>query len=239
MKRPHILSGYSVAGVLAILAVVLLAAFQVKSKPYVPQQATVYEDSSETRPHRDCANHGHEDAGGEERHLACVVPTRVAAPWGGRRSRTTGSCERGRGGVATPRQRISRGRSAGWLLVCHGGIVPRWRCRQDTPGDAAVIPTNAQDRLEGPDKLLKNKGFEGLYLAQAIQGVCFRLNRGGVELRSEAVIPVAAVPRTFVFDRPFAVFVKKRKAKTPFFAMYVANAELLSKPLASPAASGR
>ena len=38
------------------------------------------------------------------------------------------------------------------------------------------------------------------------------------------------MPRTFIFDRPFFIFVRKRDSSTPFFAMHVANAELLCRP---------
>jgi hypothetical protein len=90
--------------------------------------------------------------------------------------------------------------------------------------------------LEGYDKLLKNKGFVGLYVAAAIQGIRFRLDHGGVELRSEAAAALGAIPREFAFDRPYTIFIKKRNSQTPFFAMYVDNAELLCKA-ATPSAA--
>lgn len=103
--------------------------------------------------------------------------------------------------------------------------------------DDLLVPSMAWDithhftGLEGPDKRLENKGFEDIFLLYAMQGIRFRLDRGGVELQSEALMAAATcIPRTFVFDHPFFVFVRKRDSNLPFFAMYVANAELLCKP---------
>jgi hypothetical protein len=102
--------------------------------------------------------------------------------------------------------------------------------------DTLLVPNLAWDvtyhftELEGHDKLLKNKGFEGLWMSHAIEGIRFRLDRGGVALRSESFLAAACVPRSFVFDRPFFIFVRKRDGGVPFFAMHVANAELLCKP---------
>ena len=102
--------------------------------------------------------------------------------------------------------------------------------------DELLVPSLAWDithhfaELEGTDKRLKNNGFVGFYVSHAIQGIRFRLDRGGVELQSEASEGYKAVPREFVFNRPFFIFVRKRGGGAPFFAMYVANAELLCKP---------
>ena len=107
--------------------------------------------------------------------------------------------------------------------------------------DCLLVPNMAWDithhftALEGRDKLLKNKGSEGLYVAAAIQGICFRLDRSGVELRSEAAVAVCGIPREFVFNRPYTIFIRKRDSAAPFFAMYVDNAELLCKA-ATPSA---
>jgi hypothetical protein len=102
-------------------------------------------------------------------------------------------------------------------------------------GDLLLVPDMAWDvthhflELEGHDKRLKNKGFDGLYLAGAVQAIRFRLDRNGADLRSWSAAAVKAVPRDFIFDRPFAIFIRKRESSTPFFAMYVDNAELLNK----------
>jgi hypothetical protein len=99
--------------------------------------------------------------------------------------------------------------------------------------DVLLVPSMAWEithhftELEGHDKRLKNKGFEDLFTLCAMQGIRFRLDRGGVEMRSEAFAAASAIPRKFVFDRPFFVFIRKRGSDIPFFAMYVDNAELL------------
>jgi hypothetical protein len=62
----------------------------------------------------------------------------------------------------------------------------------------------------------------------AMQDIQFRLDRGGVELASEAKIHVKPVPSFYLANRPFLVYVKKRGADHPFFAIWVENAELLT-----------
>ena len=104
---------------------------------------------------------------------------------------------------------------------------PAWR------GTSHIILWNWKVRTN----CFRNKGFQGLYVKHAIQGVRFRLDRGGVELRSEAMAAVAAIPREFIFDRPFAIFIRRREGTTPFFAMYVANSELLTKAPAESTAT--
>ena len=86
-------------------------------------------------------------------------------------------------------------------------------------------------QLEGSDKRLLNNGFAPLYLGTAVQTIDFRLDRSGVELKSEAQIAAKSCEAPdFVFDRPFLIVVKKRGAERPFFVMWVDNAELLCKP---------
>ncbi len=82
--------------------------------------------------------------------------------------------------------------------------------------------------LEG--KYFLNSGFNGYYIAEAIQSVRFKLDRSGAELASEAQIPCLPSATHFVFDRPFLIVVTKRGAERPFFVMWVDNAELLCKP---------
>jgi len=90
------------------------------------------------------------------------------------------------------------------------------------------------------DKRLANpKWWElGYFIFEASQMVDFSLSRTGVILKSEAVIGVAGgmgppqleQPRHFYFDRPFLIYVKKRGADySPFFVMWVDNAELMSE----------
>ena len=82
--------------------------------------------------------------------------------------------------------------------------------------------------LEGP--FLQNAGYDDMWIAKAMQIIQFRLDRSGAELKSEAKLYAdAAGPTYYVFDRPFLIYMKKRGAKYPFFAMWVDNAELLER----------
>jgi hypothetical protein len=74
-----------------------------------------------------------------------------------------------------------------------------------------------------------NAKLENLPLVAALQVVQFRLTRSGAELRSEAAKRYlsASVPQDYIFDGPFLIYMKKRGADRPYFAMWVDNAELL------------
>jgi hypothetical protein len=79
-------------------------------------------------------------------------------------------------------------------------------------------------------KQFRNAELRGQILVLARQDTFFRLDRRGVELRSEAQIGTTIgipTPTYFVINRPFLVYMKKRGDKTPYFAMWVDNAELL------------
>lgn len=81
--------------------------------------------------------------------------------------------------------------------------------------------------LEGEDKVLLNPGVEG-FIAKAWQVIHFRLDRSGAQLGSTAKLYSESMPpRSFVFDKPFLVLMKKRGAGNPYFVMWVDNAELL------------
>ena len=79
--------------------------------------------------------------------------------------------------------------------------------------------------LEG--KALLNPGYDNLPVSQALQSINFRLDRTGVILKSPALFALAAIPRRFICDKPFLIYLKKRDAEEPFFMMWVDNAELL------------
>ncbi|WP_442484809.1 hypothetical protein [Aeoliella sp. SH292] len=89
--------------------------------------------------------------------------------------------------------------------------------------------------LEGPHKPIQNTGeFEGGYIAKAWQSIRFRLDESGAMVVSEAKIEAAAAapadrvaPDRFVVDRPFLVLMKRRDSAEPFFAAWMANADLL------------
>lgn len=66
-------------------------------------------------------------------------------------------------------------------------------------------------------------------IIRAKQGIKFKLDRCGAMLESEATIMVAAIPRYFMFNRPFLIYMKKRDCEQPFFIMWIDNAELLNR----------
>ncbi len=66
-------------------------------------------------------------------------------------------------------------------------------------------------------------------IIEAKQTIKLKLDRYGVVLESSARIVVFAIPRRFIFNRPFLIYVKKRERQQPFFVMWIDNAELLNK----------
>ena len=101
------------------------------------------------------------------------------------------------------------------------------------PNDVLLVPdvvwriTHRFTELEG--RKFANAKLNGRRIDVAQQDIQFSLNRGGAELKSEAKLFVAPVPTYYVFDRPFILYMKKRGAKTPYFVMWIENAELLNK----------
>ena len=63
----------------------------------------------------------------------------------------------------------------------------------------------------------------------AQQDILFRLDRSGAELKSEAKMYALGGATHFVVDRPFLIYMCQRGAKTPYFALWVDNAELLNR----------
>jgi hypothetical protein len=81
------------------------------------------------------------------------------------------------------------------------------------------------------DSLL-NEEFKGWSVSEASQMIDFRIDRYGVEIKSEAKFIARGrtpIPRSFVFDGPYLLYLKKPDAKWPFFVMWVDNAELLRR----------
>jgi hypothetical protein len=61
----------------------------------------------------------------------------------------------------------------------------------------------------------------------AAQQTRFRLDERGAALESEAGAAAAIVDTNLVFDKPFLVMIQRTGASGPYFALWVANAELL------------
>lgn len=102
--------------------------------------------------------------------------------------------------------------------------------------DTLLVPTmhwrihHHFKELEGPDKVLTNGPMPGLFVAEAVQGLQFRLDRRGAEVASGAhIVFLNGGPRRLHFDRPFLLYVKNREGKQPFLVMWVENAELMQQ----------
>ena len=87
--------------------------------------------------------------------------------------------------------------------------------------------------LEG--KRLTNKSWEEWRLGKAIQWIRFRLNEKGLILKSQSMQDIVATTegptpmRSFIFDKPYLIYLKQKGARYPYFAMWVGNTELMVK----------
>jgi hypothetical protein len=83
--------------------------------------------------------------------------------------------------------------------------------------------------VELENRRFQNPGLDQQSLDVAQQDISFRLSRSGAELRSEAKDAYQSMGKNeFILDRPFLVCMRKRGETTPYFVMWVDNAELLS-----------
>ena len=100
------------------------------------------------------------------------------------------------------------------------------------PNDVLLVPdlfwqiSHHFSDLEG--KRFLNAPLKDQRLDVAQQDILFRLDRSGAELKSESKMMCNPVPKYFVLDRPFLIYMKNRNAGEPYFAMWVDNAELLT-----------
>ncbi len=109
-------------------------------------------------------------------------------------------------------------------------------------GDTLIVPDVLYKLTHHFDELLNkhlgNQKWGDYFFFEAMQKIDFTLSRTGVVLRSEARLTAASKaptrePRHLHFDRPFLICVQKREPNaTPFFLMWVDNAELM-KPYGS------
>ncbi|HEY8504660.1 MAG TPA: hypothetical protein VIL46_08760 [Gemmataceae bacterium] len=101
------------------------------------------------------------------------------------------------------------------------------------PADELLVPVMVWkiehhfEELEG--KSFENESLKGLPLDTVLQVISFRLDKSGGDLAAEWRSEVKAGPRRFHFDRPYLVYMKKRGAEQPFLAMWVENAELMTR----------
>ena len=61
----------------------------------------------------------------------------------------------------------------------------------------------------------------------AIQTIRFRLDERGASIYSEAIAAGGTPPPPLLFDKPFLIYLKRRSARNPYFAAWIANTELL------------
>lgn len=80
--------------------------------------------------------------------------------------------------------------------------------------------------LEG--KVFANPDLRKQPLSVAQEDIAFYLDKSGAGVRAESREYATAMPRDFVCNQPFLLYLKKRGAHMPYFAMWVDNAELLS-----------
>ncbi len=108
-------------------------------------------------------------------------------------------------------------------------------------GDTLIIPkagfdvTRRYAELEGKPIVLGGRSSPSdLMLAGALQNIRFQMDEKGVVLRSEARMTLACggppSPRpthVMIFDKPFLVMLQRRGSAAPYYAWWVANAQLL------------
>lgn len=103
------------------------------------------------------------------------------------------------------------------------------------------LETNFQ-HMEGATITTKNREYQ---ILKARQKTAFILNEKGAEVESEAEIEADSAspfeemtvvepqpkpkPKKLFFDQPFLILLKLKKQPYPYFAMYVANSELMIK----------
>ncbi len=109
------------------------------------------------------------------------------------------------------------------------------------PADTLIVPDVLYKLTHHFEELLGKQvtnmgGPEPTLIFEAMQRIDFTLSRTGVVLKSEARFATTTksrdldTPRHLHFDRPFLIYVKKREADaTPFFIMWVDNAELMKR----------
>jgi hypothetical protein len=117
---------------------------------------------------------------------------------------------------------------------------PDWLLLSFNDSDVLKVPMMNYDVRRSFDELTLHPfpvvglAADEYYIDTALQSIRFELNEAGVRLESEAFIflPLPSAPpepRYLVFDKPFLLLMKLRKADQPYFAMWVDNPELLGK----------
>jgi hypothetical protein len=72
-----------------------------------------------------------------------------------------------------------------------------------------------------------NSGIDAPTLNVVRQDTEFRLDRSGVQLKSEATVYTIGLASDYIFDGPFLILIRDRDSRRPLFVMWVETAELL------------
>ncbi len=106
-------------------------------------------------------------------------------------------------------------------------------------GDAFVVPMLAISVDQQFNEMIGKKetttGVEFVDSRQVIQfllsesGARIDMSYSGVMLDDDEPEPPDTNPRNIVFDKPFLIYLKERRATEPYFAMWVENLEVLAK----------
>ncbi|MBM4026890.1 MAG: hypothetical protein FJ280_16045 [Planctomycetes bacterium] len=145
--------------------------------------------------------------------------------------------------------RVPRGRTLGEAAQALQSKIAEFKSDEDyeilrklRPIDTLIVPdvlfklTHHFSELLG--KYFGNEQWQSHFIFEALQKIDFSLSRTGVVVKSEARLsaaagrsaPQLAQPRRLHFDRPFLICVRKREPNaTPFFLMWVDNAELMQQ----------
>jgi hypothetical protein len=83
-------------------------------------------------------------------------------------------------------------------------------------------------------KRVANKGFSQYIIAKALQVTKFKLDKTGAFLKSKAEIMMVKGMANFdskklIFNKPFMLYMKEKKAKNPYYMMWINNMEVLVK----------
>jgi len=112
------------------------------------------------------------------------------------------------------------------------------RLRADAPSaggaDLLAVPNVIVDEAAAFEEL-QDKTVVGTtrFIRHALQSIEFQMNEDGVKLRSEANVSfgcskaVEVNPRLMILEPPFAIVMKRKEAPQPYFAAWIANADLL------------
>jgi hypothetical protein len=126
-------------------------------------------------------------------------------------------------------------------LIEKGKVVQRdykssWRCSFMTE-DQLIVPKFSFN-ISKNYNCMEQKPFETnkttFWVEEIWQRTAFILDESGAEIESEATAVASLlesealpIPKKLIFNKPFCLFLARTKATNPYFAMWVANAELM------------